>query len=162
MAIDPNDKPRGLRVLLAGCPTCGTTAPAAAEMHSSGWLIEADEIGITLVACPEHRAQFERQAPSASTWQSAALPVGEESLAQPTEELVPPAPTEPPDYSKYDPPEVSARDEAAAAAGDPEPFESPWLGAARGGAAQGGHGRPRLIRRPDRVSGTPFQGGGAG
>ena len=53
------ERRNGLAVLLAGCPGCGRPAPAPADMHSQGWLILADDDGITLVACPDHRAAFE-------------------------------------------------------------------------------------------------------
>ena len=49
----------GLSVLLAGCPDCGRIAPSPADMHSEGWLIVADDTGVRLIACPEHRARFE-------------------------------------------------------------------------------------------------------
>jgi hypothetical protein len=48
----------GLAVLLAGCPECGRIAPSAAEMHSEGWLIVADDAGIRSIACPAHRELF--------------------------------------------------------------------------------------------------------
>jgi len=51
----------GLAILLAGCPDCERIAPAPVDMHSEGWLIVADDTGVKLIACPEHRARFEAQ-----------------------------------------------------------------------------------------------------
>lgn len=53
------ERRNGFSVLLAGCPECGRIAPAPADMHTEGWLIVADDEGINLIACPEHRAHFE-------------------------------------------------------------------------------------------------------
>jgi hypothetical protein len=55
------ERRNGLAVLLAGCPDCDRIAPSPAEMHSEGWLVVADDAGLTLVACPEHRPRFEQQ-----------------------------------------------------------------------------------------------------
>jgi hypothetical protein len=53
------ERRNGFAVLLAGCPECGRIAQSPADMHTEGWLIVADDEGITLIACPEHRAQYE-------------------------------------------------------------------------------------------------------
>lgn len=53
------ERRNGFSILLAGCPECGRIAPAPADMHREGWLIEADDEGVKLIACPEHRALFE-------------------------------------------------------------------------------------------------------
>jgi hypothetical protein len=50
------ERRNGLAVLLAGCPECGRIAPPPAEMHSEGWLIVADDTGVKLIMCPDHRA----------------------------------------------------------------------------------------------------------
>jgi hypothetical protein len=56
------ERRNGLSVLLAGCPRCGKIAPAPTEMHLEGWLIVADEAGVKLIACPDHRALYEQRA----------------------------------------------------------------------------------------------------
>jgi len=53
------ERRNGFSVLLAGCPECGRISQSTAEMHTEGWLIEFDADGITLIACPEHRAMYE-------------------------------------------------------------------------------------------------------
>ena len=53
------ERRNGFSILLAGCPECGRIAPSPAEMHLEGWLIEADDEGVKLIACPEHRALYE-------------------------------------------------------------------------------------------------------
>ena len=50
-----------MAVLLAGCRGCGRPAPQTAEMHRDGWLIVADSEGLSPVACPEHRGDFEHR-----------------------------------------------------------------------------------------------------
>ncbi len=39
---------------MAGCSQCGRIAPSPAEMHSEGWLIEADDLGLVCITCPKH------------------------------------------------------------------------------------------------------------
>ena len=53
------ERRNGLSVLLAGCPECGKIAPPPTEMHLEGWLIVADDQGVKLIACPEHRYLYE-------------------------------------------------------------------------------------------------------
>ena len=53
------ERRNGFAILLAGCPECGRIAPAPADMHTEGWLIVADDEGINLIACPEHRSLYE-------------------------------------------------------------------------------------------------------
>jgi hypothetical protein len=60
-------KRNGLAVLMAGCSECGRIAPSPAEMHSEGWEIEADDLGLVRITCPAHAAP----APPADPW---ALP----------------------------------------------------------------------------------------
>lgn len=54
-----NERRNGFAVLLAGCPECGRIAPSPADMHTEGWLIVADDEGVKLIACPEHRSLYE-------------------------------------------------------------------------------------------------------
>lgn len=53
------ERRNGLAVLLAGCPECGRIAPPPSEMHLQGWLVVADDTGVKLIACPEHRSLYE-------------------------------------------------------------------------------------------------------
>lgn len=61
------ERRHGFAVLLAGCQECGRVAGSAADMHTEGWLILADEEGITLIACPEHRGLHESPSRPADT-----------------------------------------------------------------------------------------------
>ncbi len=54
------------------CAGCGDQAPFPAKMHAEGWLIEADEDGISLVACPNCRHLFAQAPDSAAEKGSAA------------------------------------------------------------------------------------------
>ena len=53
------ERRNGLAVLLAGCPECGRIAPSPVDMHEEGWLIVADDTGVKMIACPDHRQLFE-------------------------------------------------------------------------------------------------------
>jgi hypothetical protein len=53
------ERRNGMAVLLAGCPDCGRIAPPPVEMHETGWLILADDDGLSFIACPEHRGLYE-------------------------------------------------------------------------------------------------------
>ncbi len=48
------EKRNGLAVLMAGCSKCDRIAPSPAEMHSEGWEIVADDLGLLSITCPDH------------------------------------------------------------------------------------------------------------
>jgi hypothetical protein len=46
------EKRNGLAVLMAGCSDCSRIAPPPADMHSEGWEIEANDLGLVRITCP--------------------------------------------------------------------------------------------------------------
>ena len=48
------ERRNGRAVLMAGCSQCDRIAPSAAEMHSEGWVIVSDDLGLVSITCPDH------------------------------------------------------------------------------------------------------------